>query len=80
MNSDFEDIIYVFDNRNELLNEISESPESVRTYLQTAINGLLNTPAAYENVYAHQERNTASQRTQRILEIWQAIVSKADNL
>ncbi len=78
MNSDFEDIIYVFDNRSELLNEISESPEPVRMYLQAQINGLLNNPTVYENVYAHLERNTASQRTQRILEIWQAIVGKVD--
>ena len=79
-NSDFEDIIYVFDNRNELLNEISKSPESVRVYLETEIKVLLSSPAVYENVYVHLERSTASQRTRRILEIWQAIVGKADTL
>ena len=79
-NSDFEDIIYVFDNRDELLNEIIKSPEPVRLYLKTVINELLSSPTVYENIYSHLERKTASQRTQRILGIWQAIVGKTDAL
>lgn len=78
MNSDFEDIIYVFDNRNELLNEISRSPESVRSYLQAEVNRLLTSPNVHENIYAHLEPNTASRRTERILKIWQAIVDQND--
>lgn len=73
MNSDFEDIVYVFDNRNELLREISESPELLRSYLQEEITVLQNDPNVEENVYGHLEPRTASQRTQRILKIWSQI-------
>ena len=73
MNSDFEDIVYVFDNRSELLREISESPETLRSYLQEEITTLYNDPNVEENVYGHLEPRTASQRTQRILKIWREI-------
>lgn len=75
MNSDFEDIVYVFDNRNKLLHEISESPEILRLYLQEEITILLNDPNVEENIYGHLEPRTASQRTQHILKIWHEIVS-----
>lgn len=74
MNSDFEDIVYVFDNRNELLREISESPELLRSYLQEEITTLHNDPNVEENVYGHLEPRTASQRTKRILKIWHEII------
>lgn len=75
MNSDFEDLIYLFDNRNGLLHEISQSPELLRLYLKKEIAVLHNDSSVEENVYAHLERNTASQRTQRILKIWREIGS-----
>jgi Nucleotidyl transferase AbiEii toxin, Type IV TA system len=73
MNSDFEDLIYLFDNRNELLSEIKSSAESLRSYLKHEIATLLNDPNVDENVYVHLERTTAPQRTQRILKIWDSI-------
>ncbi len=75
-NSDFEDIIYLFDNRSELTNEILQSPNSVRSYLQAEINGLLADPTVDENIYAQLEPRTASKRTERILTIWQTIVNQ----
>lgn len=76
INSDFEDIIYLFDNRNELMNEIMQSSNPVRSYLQAVIKNLLMSPNLEENIYAQLERNTASQRTQRILKIWKGIVNQ----
>lgn len=75
-NSDFEDIIYLFDNRDEILNEIIQSPNPVRSYLQAEINVLLANPNIYENTYAQLEPRTASKRTERILTIWQTIVNQ----
>lgn len=76
-NSDFEDIIYLFDNRAELPQEISQSQESVRTYLQNQLSNLLTKQNVYENIDAHLERSTAHQRTQRILNIWQNITGRS---
>ncbi|CAN5517011.1 hypothetical protein BH09BAC4_BH09BAC4_33460 [soil metagenome] len=78
-NPDFEDIIYVFDNRNELLEEINQSLNSVRSYLQLEMNRLLAGPNVHENIYVHLEPNTASRRTERILKIWQAIAGQGDS-
>ncbi|GAB3769734.1 hypothetical protein GCM10028818_06370 [Spirosoma horti] len=75
-NSDFEDIIYLFDNRNELLNELIQSTDSVRSYLREAIAVLLSDANVYENIYAHLEPRTASQRAQRILNIWKRITDQ----
>lgn len=79
VNPDFEDIIYLFDNRNELMNEIMQSPGPVFLYLQREINALLANPNVDENIYVHLERSTASPRTQRILKIWKAIVAQIDS-
>ena len=75
MNSDFENIIYLFDNREELTGEILQSPNSVRSYLQAEITVLLANPSVYESIYVQLERSTANQRTHRILEIWRRIIS-----
>ncbi len=74
MNSDFEDIIYVFDNRNELANEINRSAEFLRSYLQLEFAKLYTLPTIEETIYSHLERSTASQRTQRISAIWREMI------
>ncbi|AUD04931.1 nucleotidyl transferase AbiEii/AbiGii toxin family protein [Spirosoma pollinicola] len=76
MNSDFEDIIYLFDNRQKLFNEIMESTEPMRSYVQAEINTLLSKSSLYEYIYAQLERSTASQRTERILKIWQNLINQ----
>ncbi len=77
-NSDFEDIVYLFDNRNELMHEIIQSPDTIQSFLQAEINKLLVDPNVDENIYAQLEPSTASRRTQRIIKIWQNIVSQND--
>lgn len=70
MNSDFEDIIYLFDNRRELLHEMNQSSSSIRPYLRDEIGVLLSDANVNENISVHLERRTASQRALRILKIW----------
>lgn len=76
MNSDFEDIIYLFDNWRDLVNEINQSPSSIRFYLREEISVFLSDAHVYENVYAQLEPRTASQRAQRILKIWESITDQ----
>lgn len=75
MNSDFEDIVYVFDSRPELFSEISQSPAEVRSFLRREMNRLLTDPTIEEIVYGHLDRRTAVQRMQRILAIWRRIAN-----
>ncbi|GAB3991371.1 hypothetical protein GCM10028807_21280 [Spirosoma daeguense] len=74
-NSDFEDIIYLFDNRVELIHEIRESPESVRSYLRAEIAKLITSQTIHESISVHLESRTAVKRTDRILTIWQEIAT-----
>ncbi|GAB3332664.1 hypothetical protein GCM10027299_39420 [Larkinella ripae] len=72
-NSDFEDMIYIFDNREEVAGEIKKSPDSVRLYLVDELKKLLAHPSIYEGISVHLEPATSSLRTQRILKIWDEI-------
>ncbi|MFC5411527.1 hypothetical protein ACFPMF_19560 [Larkinella bovis] len=74
-NSDFEDIIYLFDNREEIIDEIKNSQDSVRLYLIEELQTLLDHPNRDEGISVHLETATASQRTRRIVEIWQELVT-----
>ncbi|MGA0555465.1 hypothetical protein ACO2Q8_02365 [Larkinella sp. VNQ87] len=74
-NSDFEDIVYLFDNRVELADEIKASPVSVRSYLVNEIQQLLQHPNRHECISVHLEYATASPRTDRIIKIWHEIIN-----
>jgi predicted nucleotidyltransferase len=52
MSKDFEDIVYLLDNRNTLLEDIRTAPERVRTYLQERCAHLM-TPGLQEPILAH---------------------------
>jgi predicted nucleotidyltransferase len=75
LNADFEDIIYVFDNRINLLEEIIQSESVVRSYLKYEIQTLLKNETVSEAINSHLERPTAGQRTQRILNIWNQLAN-----
>lgn len=53
MSTDFEDIVYVWNNRTTLWNELRAAPENVRRYLQTAYARLLEEPYIDEWIGAH---------------------------
>ncbi len=75
LNSDFEDVVYLFDNRPQLADEIRQSPVELRSYLLTELTPLLSDPTVDENVSANLEPTAAGRRTQRILAIWQELVT-----
>lgn len=74
-NSDFEDIIYIFDNRINIKNELIESKNDVKSYLQKSISELLKRPHIEEEISSHLGYSSSKQRKDRILLIWESFLS-----
>ena len=74
-NSDFEDIIYIFDNRKNIKNELMESENEVKIYLQKSISELLKRPYIEEEISSNLEYSSSNQRKNRILTIWESFVN-----
>lgn len=53
MSSDFEDIIFVLNNRNSIWEEMNKAPESVKHYLKEEFNKLLRHPYIEEWISSH---------------------------
>jgi predicted nucleotidyltransferase len=73
-NSDFEDIIYVFDNRSTILDEIRTANVDVKLYLQKELFVLLNRPFIEEEIAANLERANMIFRRDKILTIWKTLI------
>lgn len=63
---DFEDIVYVLENRSSIWDEMDNSDMPVKIYLQSEFKFLLHKPNLFEWVDAHVERGT-SPATQTII-------------
>ncbi len=74
LNSDFEDIVYIFDNRTSRLNDILQADEYVKAYLKNEISELLKRPFIEEEISANLEFRNRNQRKDRILSIWNSII------
>ncbi len=74
-NSDFEDIIYIFDNRINIKNELIECNGEIKIYLQKAISELLKRPYIEEEIIANLEYSSSNQRKDRILKIWKSFLN-----
>ncbi len=55
---DFEDIIYVLENRSEIWQEIDAAPNDVKEYLLTEFSNLLDNPNIYEWIDCNVERGS----------------------
>lgn len=55
---DFEDIVYLFENRESIWEEMNNSGESVKDYLRSEFQILLNNPNLFEWIDAHVERGS----------------------
>ncbi len=55
---DFEDIIYVLENREVIWEELNNSGKSVKNYLRSEFINLLNNPNLFEWIDSHVERNS----------------------
>lgn len=74
MNSDFEDIVYIFDNRLNIEKEILNLEGDVKEYLRIAISNLLSRPYIEEEIGANLEFSNRNKRRDRILSIWKSII------
>jgi len=72
---DFEDIIYVLDNRINLVDEIIHSPVDVRTFLTSEFEKLLQ-PASEEGILCHLNPITQVQRFELLKDKLKQIISK----
>lgn len=73
---DFEDIIYVLDNRTNIVEEVLQSDEEVKTYLQNEFGKLLQDKLADEGMMAHLFYETAAERLKMIKEKMEAMIFK----
>jgi hypothetical protein len=73
-NSDFEDIIYIFDNRINIERELIECKNEVKVYLQKGVSDLLKRPNIEEEISSNLEYSSSNQRKDRILSIWESLV------
>lgn len=76
INSDFEDIIYIFDNSIHLLSAILQAEIEVKTYLKNEIAQLLQRSNIDEEIAANLEPINSNKRKDRILSIWRAIIQE----
>lgn len=72
---DFEDIVYVLNNRVEIWEEFSEAPVNVRAYLRQKFAGLLDNPHIAEWMSGHLEYPFADEQASRILKQMRIFVS-----
>ena len=67
--SDFEDIIYLLDNRQLLLNELKTADEKVKQYLKSEFQKYLLSPGVSEGIFCALPYGSGSERIHRIKSI-----------
>lgn len=72
---DFEDIIYILDNSKNLLNDILESKESVKKYLKSECQSLINNSNITEYIESALPYGTSTEGTSIIMELIQNIAN-----
>ena len=75
LNSDFEDIIYLFDNRTTLADDLNQASEKMQLYLKNEYAQLLKRPYIREEIAANLEFSNQYRRLEKIIEIWEEFIS-----
>ncbi len=75
-NSDFEDIIYIFDNNTNLLSTILQAEIEVKSYLKNELTQLLQRPYIDEEITANLEFTNSYKRKDRIIALWRTIIQE----
>ena len=65
---DFEDLIYIIDNRLDIVSEIAKSDYKVKDFLKTELTKIINDPYAEDNISAHLDYLNASERLEIVLQ------------
>jgi len=64
---DFEDIIYILDNRDDLAESILKSPDDVKKYLESEFSAILKNPELQEAVLGNLSYDTQKERFDMII-------------
>ncbi|UBM57462.1 nucleotidyl transferase AbiEii/AbiGii toxin family protein [Marinilongibacter aquaticus] len=73
-NSDFEDIIYVFDNRLNIIEELQTKENPAIDYLRKEVRSLLERPNIEEEIISNIEPSNSALRADKIIQIMKAFV------
>lgn len=73
-NSDFEDIIYIFDNCTTIVQDILQAENEIQIYLINELSQLLNRPFIEEEVVSNLGFSNTAKRSERIIAIWRSII------
>lgn len=64
---DFEDIVFILENRESLWHEISTCDDEVKSYLITEFSAIMDNPHIYEWIDSHVERGITPPQTSTII-------------
>lgn len=73
---DFEDIVYVLDNRTDIVEQLIQSPEDVRSYLKEQLENILDNRVIQEAILGNLFYETREERNKRIMDSIKQIVDK----
>ena len=73
---DFEDIFYVFDNRTDIIEQISKASDNVKPFLKENLEEVLNNWAMQEAILGNLVFETREERYRRIIQSIEQIVSE----
>ena len=65
---DFEDVVYVFDNRTDLIDQVSQSPDDVSGYLLNEINEMLRDNLKKEAILGHLSPSGREERYNMLMD------------
>jgi len=72
---DFEDIVYVFDNRTDIVEQIAKASNDVKPYLKEQLENILKDDVMQEAVLGNLAYDTREERYQRIIDCIKQIVN-----
>lgn len=74
---DFEDIIYVMDNRTDIVEHLTTAPKDVKPYLIAQLRNILSNREMQEAIYGNLYYETREVRFQRLIDGIRLIIDKA---
>ena len=73
---DFEDIVYLFDNRTDMTEQLLEAPDDVKPYLKEQIENIMINSKMKEAIYGNLYYDMREERYSRIMEICTTVLDK----
>lgn len=73
---DFEDIVYVLDNRTDIIEQLTLSPEDVRPYIKEQLENILKSVVMQEAIIGNLFYETREERNKRIIDSIKQIVDE----